>query len=62
MHTVQAVPALTPRQLAILQQATGKHPSLAAAFTGNTTVVESPLTDPAASALKSDVSAVTSKA
>jgi hypothetical protein len=59
---MQAVPALTPRQLAILQQATGTDASLAAAFTGNTTVVESRLTDPAATALKSSVSAVTSKA
>lgn len=59
---VQAVPALTPRQLAILQQATGSTTQLAAAFTGNTTVVESPLTDPSATALKSSVSAVTSKA
>lgn len=59
---LDAVPALTPRQLAILQQATGGDTSLASAFTGNTTVVESPLTDPSANALKSTVSAVTSKA
>lgn len=59
---MQAVPALTPRQLAILQQATGSEAPLAAAFTGNTTVVESRLTDPAADPLKSGTSAVTAKA
>lgn len=44
---LEAVPALTPRQLAILQHP-GMPDSVAAAFAGSTTVVESKLTDPAA--------------
>lgn len=45
--SLQAVPALTPRQLAILQHP-GVPDSVSAAFAGSTTVVESKLTDPAA--------------
>lgn len=45
--SLQAVPALTPRQLAILQHP-GMPDSVSAAFAGSTTVVESKLTDPAA--------------
>lgn len=48
---MQAVPALTPRQLALLQHP-GKPGTVAAAFTGSTTVVESVLTDPAAGPLR----------
>ena len=51
MCMLQAVPALTPRQLAILQDA--QMPSdLAAGFACGTTVVESKLTDPAMNGLR----------
>jgi hypothetical protein len=39
---VQAVPAMTPRQMALLQNAT-LLPTVAAGYAGSTTVVESPL-------------------
>jgi hypothetical protein len=43
---VQAVPAMTPRQLALLQDAASA--DLAASMTRNTTVVESVIRDPSA--------------
>lgn len=48
---MQAIPALSPRQLQLLQ-GRGHEPSLAAGFVCNTTVVESTLTDPAAGGLR----------
>jgi hypothetical protein len=51
MACLQAVPSLSPRQLALLQDVS-EVPAVAAAYTGTTTVVESKLTDPAAGPLR----------
>lgn len=48
---LQAIPALSPRQLQLLQGC-GSQPEAMAGFVCNTTVVESRLTDPAAGGLR----------